>query len=68
MKLSFALRVSKFAGETNLLDGIFSIEGMTPIGVGSQEPVVICLPLVIGRSGTVKQKLIKLFEDVREAT
>ena len=41
---------------------------MTPIGAGLQEPVVICWPFVIGRLGTVAQKLMKLFVDVSEAT
>jgi hypothetical protein len=38
------------------------------MGAGLQEPVAICFPLVMGRLGTVKQKLMKLFDDVREAT
>lgn len=47
---------------------MLSVDGRTPIGAGLQEPVVICLPSVIGRFGTVKQKLIKLFVEVSEAT
>jgi len=60
--------VSPFAGKTNFAEGMFSVEGITPMGAGLQEPVVICFPLVMGRLGTVKQKLMKLFDDVREGT
>ena len=51
----------------NFAEGMLSVEGMAPIGAGLQDPVVICFPLVIGKLGTVKQKLMKLFDDVREA-
>lgn len=64
----FALIVPKFGGNTNFAEGMFVVEGMVPIGAGLQEPVVICLPLVIGRLGKVRQKLMKLFDDVSEAT
>lgn len=47
---------------------MLSVEGMRPIGAGLQEPVVICFPLVMGRSDLVKQKLMKLFVDVKDAT
>ncbi len=40
---------------------------MTPIGAGLQEPVVICWPFVMGKLGSVRQKLMKLFDEVREA-
>jgi len=52
----------------NFEDGMLSVDGITPIGAGLQEPVAICLPLVIGRLGTVRQKLMKLFVEVKEAT
>lgn len=68
VKAVFALMVPKFAGKVNLDEGMFAVETMIPIGAGLQEPVVICLPLVIGRFGTVAQKLMKLFPEVREAT
>lgn len=38
-----------------------------PIGAGLHDPVVICWPLVIGKS-TVAQKLMKLLEEVNDAT
>lgn len=38
-----------------------------PIGAGLHDPVVICWPFVMGRS-TVAQKLIKLFDEVNDAT
>jgi len=40
---------------------------MAPIGAGLHEPVVICLPFVIGKLGRVKQKLMKLLVDVSDA-
>jgi len=49
-------------------EGMLSLDGMAPIGAGLQDPVAICFPFVIGKFGTVKQKLMKLFVDVREAT
>ena len=62
------IEVSPLLGKVNFAEGMLSLEGMTPIGAGLQEPVVICFPLVIGRLGTVRQKLMKLLDDVREAT
>lgn len=62
----FALMVPKFLGKVNLDDGMLSVLGMAPMGAGLHEPVVICLPLVIGRFGTVRQKLMKLLLEVRE--
>lgn len=59
---------SPFLGTVNFDDGIWSTDGMAPMGAGLHEPVVTCFPLVIGRSGTVRQKLIKLFVDVSEGT
>lgn len=38
-----------------------------PIGAGLHDPVVICWPLVMGRS-TVAQKLMKLLDEVNDAT
>jgi hypothetical protein len=63
-----ALIVSPFFGETNFEEGILFSAGITPIGAGLQEPVVICFPSVIGRLGTVRQKFMKLFVDVKEET
>lgn len=60
--------VSPFLGLVNFEEGISSVVGIAPMGAGLQEPVVICFPLVMGRLGTVKQKLMKLFVDVNEAT
>jgi len=60
--------LSPFVGNTNFAEGMLSVEGSIPMGAGLQEPLVICFPLVMGRLGTVKQKLMKLFDDVRDAT
>jgi len=64
----FTWRVSPFLGVVNFTEGMLSLEGMAPIGAGLQDPVAICFPSVIGKLGTVKQKLMKLFDDVREAS
>lgn len=63
-----AFTVPKFVGNENFDEGMLSTEGMVPIGAGLQEPVVICLPFVMGSLGTVRQKLIKLFVDVIDGT
>jgi len=68
VKAVFAATVSPFLGLVNLADGMESELGMLPIGAGLHEPVVICLPFVMGRLGTVAQKLMKLLVDVSEAT
>ena len=68
VKVCPALIVPKFGGNMNFEEGILSLDGITPIGAGLQEPVAICFPLVIGRLGTVRQKLMKLFVEVKEAT
>jgi hypothetical protein len=57
-----------FFGNLNLTEGMLSVEGMSPIGAGLQEPVLICFPSVMGKFGAVKQKLMKLLVEVREAT
>lgn len=62
------LTAPKLSGKENLEEGMFSTAGIRPMGAGLHEPLVICLPLVIGSWGTVKQKLMKLLEEVREAT
>jgi hypothetical protein len=64
----FAATEPPFAGNVNLAEGMLEVEGMAPIGAGLHDPVAICFPLVIGRLGTVRQKLMKLFEDVNDAT
>ena len=64
----FDLIVAKFWGLVNFADGMLSTEGMTPIGAGLHDPVVICFPLVMGKLGTVRQKLMKLLLDVNEGT
>ena len=68
VKSVFALMVPKFLGKMNFDDGIFVVAAIIPIGAGLHEPVFICRPFVIGRLGTVAQKLMKLLEDVRDAT
>ena len=64
----FAGITALFFGNWNLLDGMFVVAAITPIGAGLHEPVLICWPLVMGRLGTVAQKLMKLFGDVSEGT
>lgn len=64
----FGGMTSKFLGLVNLAEGMFAVEGMEPIGAGLHDPPAICWPLVIGSLGTVKQKLIKLFDEVSDAT
>ena len=50
-------------GLLNLVEGILFLLGICPMGIGLQEPAMICSPLV---SSCPKQKLMKLFVDVRE--
>lgn len=63
-----AWTVPKLAGNWNLDEGMLVVAAMTPIGAGLHEPVFTCRPFVMGRLGTVKQKLMKLLVEVREAT
>jgi hypothetical protein len=67
VKAVLVFTAPKFWGEENLEEGILEVEGMAPMGAGLHEPVFTCCPLVMGRLA-VKQKLIKLFVEVREAT
>ncbi len=46
---------------------MFVCAAMTPMGAGLHEPVMTWVPLVRGRLGTVKQKLMKLLLEVKEA-
>jgi hypothetical protein len=62
-----AAMLSKFFGNSNLLEGMLSTLGILPIGVGLQDPVVICLPPVRGRSN-LAQSLMKLLFDVADGT
>jgi len=68
VKFVLAWTAPKLVGDTNFALGMLAVDGMRPIGAGLHDPVVICFPLVMGSWGTVAQKLIKLFPDVREAT
>lgn len=68
VKALLAGTVPKLGGNVNFDEGMRSTLGMTPMGAGLHDPLVICWPLVMGRLGTVKQKLMKLFVDVRDAT
>jgi len=54
----FAAMVSPFLGLVNLHEGMRSLEGMTPMGEGLQLPPATCRPLVRGKLGTVRQKLM----------
>ena len=67
VKASFALRVLKFFGKTNLALGRFAFAMMRPIGTTLHEPERICLPSVKG-TFWVKQKFMKLFFEVSEGT
>jgi len=60
--------VSKFFGFWNLVDGVLSDDGITPIGIPLQEPVEIWRPAVRGVVDSVcEQMLMKLFAEVRAA-
>jgi hypothetical protein len=63
----FAWTASKFLGLTNFDEGMLVEGAMIPIGAGLQEPPLTCWPFVRGMS-TVRQKLIKLFGEVRDGT
>ena len=80
----FSAKFCKFKGFVNLDEGILLVPGIWPMGAGlhlrstsdtsrkklaegAYDPVVICFPLVIGWF-VVAQKLIKLFDDVKEGT
>lgn len=67
VKAVLALRVPRFGGFTNFDEGILAVEGITPIGAGLHDPVLICRPFVMG-TVTFKQKLMKLLELVSDAT
>ena len=67
MKFVFAETVPKFVGLTNLAEGIADVDAITPMGAALHEPVLICVPFVSGRF-VVEQKLMKLFEEVAEAS
>lgn len=60
--------VSPLGGKTNLLDGIAEVARIRPIMVGLQDPSMICWPLVRGTPFWVRQKLMKLLDDVKEGT
>jgi hypothetical protein len=56
--------VSKFLGDWNLEEGMLSTEGILPMGMGLQDPVVIWSPLVRGTLGRPSaHRLAKLFVD-----
>jgi len=59
--------VPKFFGVINFADGIAVVAGICPMGAGLHDPVLICVPLVIGWL-VVAQKLIQLFVVVFDAT
>lgn len=67
VKVVFDEMESPFFGLTNFEDGMLVVAAIIPIGAGLQDPVLICWPFVMGLS-TVRQKLMKLFLDVRDAT
>ena len=67
VKLWFAGRVSRFFGDTNLLDGMLFTLAITPIGAALHEPCLTCCPFVKGNL-TVAQKFMKLLLDVRDGT
>jgi len=68
VKAVLALTVPKFVGKVNFADGMLAVEGRIPRGAVLHEPVVTCLPLVRGSCGTVRQKLMKLLDEVADAT
>ena len=60
--------VSPFFGLVNFEDGMLPEDGMRPIGAGLHEPAAICCPFVRATPGAVRQKLMKLFVEVLDAT
>lgn len=58
LKVVFAATSDPTVGDTNLAAGILSVLGMSPMGVGLQEPEVICLPSVIVFPMQVLMKLL----------
>lgn len=50
-----------------MAEGMLVTDGIRPMGAGLHEPPVTCEPLVRGNF-EVKQKLIKLSLDVKDAT
>lgn len=68
LKVVLEAMVSRFAGDWNLDEGMLSTEGMLPMGMGLQEPVVVWRPLVIGTPGRPRaQALAKLFVETSAA-
>lgn len=67
VKFVFAATVPKFVGLTNFAEGIAVVDAIMPIGAELHDPFLTCVPFVRGRS-TVAQKLMKLFEEVAEAS
>lgn len=63
---SFALTVPKLFGKVNLELGMSALLGIAPMGAGLQLPDSTCWPFVMGKF-VVRQKLMKLLEEVREA-
>jgi len=64
-----ALIASRFLGLMNFEEGMFVEGASTPIGAVLQEPPLICRPFVRGiLMSTVRQKLMKLFLDVRDGS
>jgi hypothetical protein len=61
LKVVSEAMVSRLVGLWNLDDGMSFTEGMFPIGMGLQEPVVICRPLVMVWPA---QKFMKLFVEM----
>ena len=68
LKSVFALIVAMFFGFWNLAEGILLCAAIAPIGVWLHEPSTICCPFVFALPGTVRQKLMKLFCDVIDAS
>ena len=68
VKLVFAATVAPLAGETNLDEGMSALAAITPIGVWLHEPSTICCPFVFCLLGKSRQKLMKLFVDVIDAS
>ena len=68
VKSVFAASVPPLAGFWNLAEGILLCAAMTPIGVWLHEPSLICCPFVFCLSGKSRQKLMKLFVDVSDAS
>lgn len=63
MKFVLGVMLALFVGNTNLVEGMLSEDGIWPIGIGLHEPFGFCVPLV---STSLTQLLMKLLVEVSD--